>query len=199
MVRFLLIIALSFSLISCSKGLMDGNLEKNLEATDKIYGKCNNPNRTLTNIEKEVCIAKTQAAGPGGEVKEPLNLRNIFDRFNNPDKNIIYAGSSVNQFLWQGSLSVLEEYPLQMVDSQGGYISTDWIFNKDEPNKRCQIKVNVTSQEFISTGVKTKIICQEKDNNQWYLNNLGLSEDEKKITLKILEKALELSNIENLS
>ena len=178
---------------------MDGNLEKNLEATDKIYGKCNNPNRTLTNIEKEVCIAKTQAAGPGGEVKEPLNLRNIFDRFNNPDKNIIYAGSSVNQFLWQGSLSVLEEYPLQMVDSQGGYISTDWIFNKDEPNKRCQIKVNVTSQEFISTGVKTKIICQEKDNNQWYLNNLGLSEDEKKITLKILEKALELSNIENLS
>lgn len=75
---------------------MDGNLEKNLEATDKIYGKCNNPNRTLTNIEKEVCIAKTQAAGPGGEVKEPLNLRNIFDRFNNPDKNIIYAGSSVN-------------------------------------------------------------------------------------------------------
>lgn len=86
-----------------------------------------------------------------------------------------------------------------MVDSQGGYISTDWIFNKDEPNKRCQIKVNVTSQEFISTGVKTKIICQEKDNNQWYLNNLGLSEDEKKITLKILEKALELSNIENLS
>jgi hypothetical protein len=178
---------------------MDGNLEKNLEATDKVYGKCNNPNRTYTNIQKEICIAKTQAAGPSGEVKKPLNLSDIFDRFNAPDKNIVYTGSSVNQFLWQGSLSILEEYPLQMVDSQGGFISTDWIFNQDEPNKRCQIKINITTQEFISTGVKTNIVCQDKDNDQWYLSNLELYEEEKRITLKILEKALELSNIEDLS
>jgi hypothetical protein len=199
MLKFLLSIALSLFIVSCGKGLMDGNLEKNLEASDKMYGKCNNPNRTLTKVEKEVCIAKTRAAGPNGEVKEPLNLNDIFDRFNNPNKNIVYAGSAVNQFLWQGSLSVLEEYPLQTVDSQGGFISTDWILNKDEPNKRCQVKVNVISQEFISTGVKTKIVCQEKDNDQWYLDNVGLFEEEKKITLKILEKAVELSNIENLS
>lgn len=199
MVKFLLLIALSFSLISCSKGLMNGNLEKNLEASDKIYGKCNNPNRTLTEIEKEICIAQTRAAGPSGEVKEPINLNDIFDRFNNPNKNVVYAGSAVNQLLWQGSLSVLAEYPLQTVDSQGGFISTDWILNKDEPNKRCQVKVNVTTQEFISTGVNTKIVCQEKDNDQWYLDNVGLFEEEKKITLKILEKAVELSNIENLS
>ena len=199
MVKFLLIIALSFSLISCGKGLMDGNLEKNLEASDKTYGKCNNPQRPLTKAEREICIAKTNAAGPNGEVKEPLDLIEIFDRFNNPNKNIVYAGSTVNQFLWQGSLSVLEEYPLQTVDSQGGFISTDWILNKDEPHKRCQVKVNVTTQEFISTGVKTKIVCQEKGNDQWYLDNVGLFEEEKKITLKILEKALELSNIENLS
>ena len=199
MVKFLLLIALSFSLISCGKVLNNGNLEKNLEAGDKAYGRCNNPQRSLTRTEREICIAKSNAAGPSGEVKEPLDLIEIFDKFNNPDKNIVYAGSNVNQFLWQGSLSVLEEYPLQTVDSQGGFISTDWILNKDEPHKRCQVKVNVTTQEFISTGVKTKIVCQEKDNDQWYLDNIGLIEEEKKITLKILEKAVELSNIENLS
>jgi len=178
---------------------MNGNLEKNLEASDKAFGKCNNPNRQLTKVEKEVCIGKIRAAGPSGEVKEPLNLNDIFERFNNRNKNVVYAGSAVNQLLWQGSLSVLAEYPLQTVDSQGGFISTDWILNKEEPNKRCQVKVNVTTQELISTGVKTKIVCQEKDNDQWYLDNAELFEEEKKITLKILEKAVELSSIENLS
>jgi hypothetical protein len=66
--------------------------------------------------------------------------------------------------------------------------------NKDEPNRRCQIKINVVSQDFISTGVKTKLLCQEKDNDQWYPDSTLLVEEEKKITLTILEKAQELSN-----
>ena len=184
---------------SCSQGLNQGSIEKNLEATDKIYGRCNNPNRQYTYVEKEICIAKERAAGPDGKVGDPINLTEIIERFNDPSKNVVYAGSSVNQFLWQGSLSVLEEYSLQTVDSQGGFISTDWILDRNEPNKRCQIKINVTSREFISTGVNSKIICQELDNDQWYPDNLNLVEEEKRITLKILEKALELSNIENLS
>ena len=148
---------------------------------------------------KEICIAKERAAGPDGKVGDPINLTEIIERFNDPSKNVVYAGSSVNQFLWQGSLSVLEEYSLQTVDSQGGFISTDWILDRSEPNKRCQIKINVTSKDFISTGVNSKIICQELDNGQWYPGNLNLVEEEKSITLKILEKALELSDIENLS
>ena len=118
---------------------------KNLEATDKIYGRCNNPNRQYTYVEKEICIAKERAAGPDGKVGDPINLTEIIERFNDPSKNVVYAGSSVNQFLWQGSLSVLEEYSLQTVDSQGGFISTDWILDRSEPNKRCQIKIKIFS------------------------------------------------------
>ena len=199
MVKFLLSIVLTFFIISCNKGLMDGDLEKNLEATDKIYGKCNNPNRTLTQIEKEICIGKVTAAGPDGKIDDPISLTNILDRFNNPNKNVVYGGLSINQYLWQGSLSVLENYPLQTVDSQGGFISTDWVINKDEPNRRCQIKINVISQDFISTGVKTKLLCQEKDNDQWYPDSTLLVEEEKKITLAILEKAQELSRLADLS
>ena len=199
MLKLLLSLAVILSISSCSQGINNGNIEKNLAATDKIYGRCNNPNRQFTEVEREICVAKERAAGPDGEVGDPLNLTEIIDKFNNPTQNIVYGGASVNQSLWNGSLSVLEAYPLQTVDSQGGFISTDWILDKNEPKKRCQIKINVISLEFISTGVKTKIICQEQENNQWYPTNEKLIDEEKKITLKILEKAQELSNIENLS
>ena len=199
MLKSLISLALVLFVTSCSQGIMGGNIEKNLEATDKIYGRCDNPYRSMTNVEKEICRGKVAAAGPDGKIDDPISLNDIFDRFNNPNKNIVYGGLSVNQYLWQGSLSVLENYPLQTVDSQGGFISTDWITSKDDPSRRCQIKINVISQDFISTGVKTKLLCQEKDNDQWYPDNTLLVEEEKKITLTILEKAQELSNLADLS
>ena len=199
MLKSLMSLVLVLFVTSCSQGIMGGNLEKNLEATDKIYGRCDNPYRSMTNVEKEICRGKVATAGPDGKIDDPISLNDIFDRFNNPNKNIVYGGLSVNQYLWQGSLSVLENYPLQTVDSQGGFISMDWIISKDDPSRRCQIKINVISQDLISTGVKTKLICQEKDNDQWYPDNTILVEEEKKITLTILEKAQELSNLADLS
>ena len=194
---FSLVVALMIS--SCSQGLNDGNIEANLKKTDKIYGRCNNPNRQFTEIEKEICVAKERAAGPDGEVGDPINLTEIIDKFNNPSKNLVYGGLSVNEFLWNGSLSVLGAYPLQTVDSQGGFISTEWILDKEELNKRCQIKINITSQEFVSTGVETKILCQKKDGDEWYSEKEMLVEEEKKITLRVLEKAQELSIAKDLS
>ena len=199
MLKTLTCLVMASLLISCGQVLNNGNLEKNLEATDKIYGRCNNPNRQMTEVEKEICRGKVMAAGPDGKIDDPISLTDIFDKFNNPNKNIVYTGSSVNKFLWQASLSVLESYPLQTVDSQGGFISTDWIINKDEPNRRCQIKITVLSQDFVSTGVKTKLLCQERDNSQWYPDSAILVEEEKKITLTVLEKAHELSRLADLS
>ena len=199
MLKLLFGFVIALSISSCSQGLNEGNIEKNLKATDKIYGRCNNPNRQFTLIEKEICIAKERAAGPDGEVGDPLNLTEIIDKFNNPDKNVVYGGLSVNEFLWNGSLSVLGAYPLQTVDSQGGFISTEWILDKEETNKRCQIKINITSQEFVSTGVETKILCQKKDGDEWYPEKEILVEEEKKITLRVLEKAQQLSIAKDLS
>ena len=102
MLKILVSLVISLTITSCSQGFNNGNIEKNLEATDKIYGRCNNPNRQFTEIEKEICVAKVRAAGPDGEVGDPINLTEIIDRFNNPEKNLIYAGSSTNQFLWNG-------------------------------------------------------------------------------------------------
>ena len=199
MLKLLFGFVIALTISSCSQGLNEGNIEKNLKATDKIYGKCNNPNRQFTLIEKEICVAKERAAGPDGEVGDPINLTELIDKFNNPSKNLVYSGLSVNEFLWNGSLSVLGAYPLKTVDSQGGFISTEWILDREELNKRCQIKINITSQEFVSTGVETKILCQRKNGDEWYPENELLIEEEKKITLRVLEKAQELSIAKDLS
>ena len=181
---------------SCSN--TGGDIEKNLAETDKIFGKCNNPNRQFTYIQKKICEDQERAAGPDGVVGDPINLTEIFSGIGG-NKEIIYAGANSNQFLWNGALETLKEYPLMTVDSQGGFISTDWILEEANPDQRCMIKINITSRELISNGVNTKILCQKKETEEWYLNNEIFIEEEKNITLKILEKASQLSKVDSLS
>ena len=189
---------LAFILLqSCSSGPLGGDIQKNLEETDKIYGKCNNPNRQFTYIQKKICEDQVRAAGPDGEVGDPIDLMEIFNR--GGSGKIVYSGTSANQFLWNGALETLKEFPLQTVDSQGGFISTEWIFEDTNPDQRCLIKVNITSRELLSNGLNTKIICQKKEANEWYSTNELFMEEEKNLTLKILEKASQLSDIDSLS
>ena len=194
MLKIFFVIASLFLLTGCGAGkvLNSGDLEANLEKSDKIFGRCNNPNRQFTKVQKEICEAQVRAAGPDGKVGDPFNITELIERYRNP-KDVVYAGSSVNQYLWNGSLAVLADYPLKNVDSQGGYISTEWIFNKNVPDQRCVIKVNVNSLELISTGVNTNIVCERKSDEQWYITEEKFFEEEKRITLKILEIAQELS------
>ena len=183
---------------SCSSGPLGGDIQKNLAESDKIYGKCNNPNRQFTAIQKQICEDQVRAAGPDGEVGDPINLTEIFSGLGGNGK-IVYAGSNSNEFLWNGALETLKEFPLKTVDSQGGFISTEWIFEEPNPNQRCLIKVNITSRELMSNAVNTKIICQRKETNEWYSSSELFIEEEKNLTLKILEKASQLSNADSLS
>ena len=193
-----LITLLAFILLqSCSSGPLGGDIQKNLEATDKIYGKCNNPNRQFTYITKKICEDQVRAAGPDGVVGDAINITEIFSGLGS--EKIVYAGSSSNEFLWNGALETLKEFPLKTVDSQGGFISTEWIFKETNPNQRCLIKINITSRDLMSNGVNTKIICQRKETDEWYSSNEIFIEEEKNLTLKILEKASQLSNVDSLS
>ena len=44
---------------------------------DKIYGKCNNPYREFNKAQKRICEDKERAAGPDGEVDDPINLTKL--------------------------------------------------------------------------------------------------------------------------
>ena len=199
MIRSILLLILIFSFQSCSKGLFDGNVEKNLKAMDKIHGYCNNPYRTFSKAEKKICEDKERAAGPDGEVGEALNITKMIEDFRDGGSNTVYNGMAVNENLWEASLILLNQYPLNIVDSQGGFISTDWIIEKGNLNQRCLIKVNVTSQELVSTGARVKLLCEEKDGDTWYQDNISYEDEEKILLLKILDIANELSVTEKLS
>jgi len=199
MKNYLILLFLSLFLYGCGQGLMGGNQKANMERLDKTFGKCDNPHRNLSRVERKICLDQQRAAGPDGVVGEPVNVRDILNRIRGGGEKIVYAGSKINDYLWNGSLAVVENYSLKTVDSQGGFISTDWILNPDIENKRCLIKINILSQELISTGVKTKIICENLIDGQWYNDNSQYINDEKNLTLKILELANEISKLEATS
>ena len=47
-----------------------------------------------------------------------------------------YIKSNVNPFLWQASIDVTSSYDLKIADATGGYIQTEWIYDKNTA-KRC--------------------------------------------------------------
>ena len=186
---------------SCSKGLFDGNVQKNMEAMDKIHGVCNNPYREYSKAQRKICEDKERAAGPDGEIGDPLNISQMIRDFRSGGSSTQYKGSSmsINKNLWEASLIMLDKYPLDIVDSQGGFISTGWITEKESPNQRCLIKVNITSQELLSNGAKVNLLCEQKELDVWYQDKISYANEEKNLTLKILDIANELSLIDKLS
>ncbi len=199
MARSLLALLLIFFLQSCSKGLFNGDIEKNLEEMDKVHGYCNNPYRNFSKAQKKICEDKERAAGAGGKVPDALNITKMIEDIRSGGGTTVVQGLSVNQNLWDASLVLLDQYPLDIVDAQGGFISTNWIIEKNNPNQRCLIKINVTSKELVSSGVRVKLLCEKKDTDDWYSDGVTYYDDEKSLTLKILEIANEISVTEKLS
>ena len=144
-------------LVSCS----GGNVQENLAELDKVYGPCENPYRQYTAIEKQICRDKERAAGPDGEIGEPINVLDMLN-FGGGNQNSYIRSSDTNNFLWDASLSVLGSYSLKLSDYDGGYIETNWIVSKDNPSQRCLVKSHIKSSELVSNGVKVTILCENK-------------------------------------
>ena len=181
-------------LFGCSNS---GKLEKNLTELDKTYGKCDNPHRQLRPLEYKICKDKERAAGPGGEIKDPISVSNILN-FSKGNGTIVSA-SDTNNYLWDASLEVLKSYSLKISDYEGGYVETNWIQDINTPSERCLIKSHIISKELIATGVNVKIICEKKIDDNWYIANEEYPNEEKQLTLKILSIAREISNLSDQS
>ena len=91
-------------------------------------------------------------------------------------------------------MEVLSPYSIKNIDSNVGYIETDWIYDKSDTSRRCLIKVQINSAELIATGVTTKFTCQIKDGQDWYIDPQNYDNQSQKITLNILSKASEFNS-----
>ncbi len=185
------------SIQSCSEGPLGGDHAANMAKLDKLYGPCNNPHRKIIGRDaRMLCEDKERAAGPSGKTTDPISITSFAKNFNNGGVGSNYQGLAINPFLWQASLGILDQYPLKIVDSQGGFISTEWIMENNSPNQRCNIKVTINSQELVSNGVKVKLICQKKTDDTWYNESTSYTSEENDLTLKILETAIQIK-VEN--
>ena len=146
-----------------------------------------------------LCEDRERAAGPGGKIKDPISITNFAKNFNNGGPVGSYESLRVNPFLWQASLNLLDEFPLKIVDAEGGFISTEWILEEENPDQRCNIKITITSRELISNGVKVKLLCQQKSNDDWYNDKSEYILEEKDLTLRILEIANQIKAENQLS
>ena len=168
-----------------------------MEKMDEIYGYCDNPHRDLNDMDYNICKAKERARAPSkkNENMEPFNLTELLDKVRGGNVSTNgYLKANVNPFLWQGSIDVTSIYDLKIADATGGFIQTEWIFDKNNLDKRCIIKIQVVSAEYVSTGVKSKFLCENNSNGTWQTDDKEYFEEEKKLTLKILEASQKYSN-----
>ena len=192
MFRSAISIIIVFFLYACST-----NQEERLAKLDKVYGYCDNPHRGISGREYEICIDKERAAGPDGVVGDSVDVLSIFSNIGGAGQATI-IGADTNNFLWDASLAVLGSYSLKLSDYDGGYIETNWIINKDNPSQRCLIKSHIKSNELVSNGVKVTLLCENKIDEEWYSSNEDFVEEEKQLTIKILQEAASISS-SNLS
>ena len=184
--RFIIVVSTFLVLISCSN-----NNQANLEKFDEVYGRCDNPHRQMSDREYNICVAQERAGSPD---KEPISIAGIFKKDENAASSQGSFGSSINQSLWQSSLKVLTDYPLKNVDSVGGYIETEPVYDKENLSQRCTIKITILSSQLISNGLNTNIICEQKQQDLWINTNEDFSNEEKQLSLKILSEAQNISN-----
>ena len=149
---------------------------------DQTFG-CKDPHKNLSRSKMRACMAKQRAGG-----KSMFDLNNDFNQLFRKDSTVIYQ-NSVNPYLWNAGLEVTKTYPLKIADNQGGFIETEWIRDSSDMNQRCLIKIQITSQELITTGVKSSFLCETKQGNEWISDNKEYLQEENQITLKILDIA----------
>ena len=184
----LFILSLFILLQACS-----GNYDKNVGKLDEIHGECDNPANSAIykkgSKRWENCKARERAQG-----EEFFDIRGeINDLIGGKNKNVVYQ-NNINPELWRGSLEVTKKYPLKIADNQGGYIETNWIYTPGIEDQRCLIKIQVLSSDLLTTGITSTFLCENKVNETWVSDNVNYPDEEKKIILKILEIAGNLSN-----
>jgi len=153
---------------------------------DQTFG-CKDPHKNLSKRKMRDCMAKQRAGG-----ESLFDLNDDFNKLFRQDSKVVYQ-NSVNPYLWNAGLEVTKTYPLKIADNQGGFIETEWIRDSNNMNQRCLIKIQITSQELVTTGVKSSFLCETNQGDEWITDNVEYIKEANQITLKILDIAGNLS------
>ena len=73
----------------------------------------------------------------------------------------------VNSYLWRSTLDTLAFMPLQVVDPQGGVITTDWYTDPSAPNEQTRINVRILDRVLRADALTVSIFRQQYKGNRW--------------------------------
>jgi len=82
---------------------------------------------------------------------------------------------SVSESLWKSSVSFLSKYPNVEINLKEGFISTDWIILKKNPNTRFRITIYILGPDVLNENIR---IFTDRENNlkgQWVKINVSNS------------------------
>lgn len=184
MKKLLLVITLFVFVAGCAGVGKDFQEVKNreMESDPCKYERIKGPNAV------ERCEARVSAKGDPEKSSNGF-IDSMLDQLREGDGLGGGQNVAVNKWLWNGSIQTIKDFPIKIADAFGGVIETDWINDKNIPNKRCAIKILVHSKEFISNGVSANMMCQNFDGSNWILNNEDLSKANREIENSILSLA----------
>ena len=168
--RFLLIILMSFSLISCSMFGKKKEEKDDRSEVQKLISKKKKKN-TPVNIKERTLSEETDGFFLGKEEVDPLGRQNV---------------------MWRAAIKTLDFIPINTADYDGGLIVTDW-YSPESSNESVKINVSFNSNEIKVSSISVKSFkrtCGANQNCKVSPMNKGFND---KIKSQILE---EIKNIE---
>lgn len=69
---------------------------------------------------------------------------------------------AVNAFLWRASLDTVSFIPVNSADPIGGFISTDWYLDPENPNERIKMNVYIKDRRLRADAISVSVFREVK-------------------------------------
>jgi hypothetical protein len=98
---------------------------------------------------------------------------------------------AVNAFLWRASLDTVSFIPVNSADPIGGFISTDWYLDPENPNERIKMNVYIKDRRLRADAISVSVFREVKVSEEWVKADVN-TDTAKLVEASILTKAREL-------
>ena len=98
---------------------------------------------------------------------------------------------AVNAFLWRASLYTVSFIPVNSADPIGGFISTDWYLDPENPNERIKMNVYIKDRRLRADAISVSVFREVKVSEAWVKADVN-PDTAKLVEASILTKAREL-------
>ena len=98
---------------------------------------------------------------------------------------------AVNAFLWWASLDTVSFIPVNSADPIGGFISTDWYLEPENPNERIKLNIYVKDRRLRADAISVTVFREVKVSEEWVKADVN-PDTARLVEASILTKAREL-------